>query len=149
MSLEFCFTGANDGICNLGPTELIKWLARSSYLVFCPRRLCRPFQQGLSSVYTVDGEGKVDLTADTEVRRLVVIRQLYGNVVARCVSLMQVGKYGGMHRDDKIDRGPTMLDPDLLYHSDVILRADECWSFCNKAALSSSNKGRLPVKYIM
>ena len=92
LALEFCFSKAETSLCGIGPAELANRLARSSYSVFCPRRLCHSIGQNLSSVYTVEGEGKVDAELDHEANRLVVIRQMHGNKLARCISMFQVAK---------------------------------------------------------
>ena len=73
LSLEFSFTKGAHSLCQIGPTQLVKRLADSSYSVFCPRRLCQSDAK-LTSVFTVEGEGKVDLEADFRASRLVVIR---------------------------------------------------------------------------
>ena len=152
LAIKFSFSKASTHIYYLGPTDLTNRLARSSYSVFCPRHLRRPSGNPLSSVFTVLGEGIVNPKEDTEAGRLVIVRQLHGNVVARCLSLFQASKYGETHRDyDLINGIPPNRDPNRLYQQDVILRSNECWSCCIKNALLSSRKGRggFPVTYII
>lgn len=124
LSIEFRFTQAGSFVCAIGATELVNCLAQVSYSVYCRRRMCSELRTPLTSVFTVDGEGLVVPTEDVEAGRLTVIRRLQGNAMARCIALFQID---GIARHDHISR--------LLEPRNVILRSDECWSCCIKAAL--------------
>ena len=149
LFVEFCFTLADTPLCSIGPTELLHNLAHMSYSVDCSRYQCRELNKPLDSVYTVDGEGTVDPKADVEAGRLVVIRRLQGSAIARTVALNQVATFP---EDDWKSRGkPWQSFKNEVRRENILLRLDECWSCCIKAALRHSNKGMgiLPVVYIL
>lgn len=86
----------------------------------------------MSSVFTVDGEGKVDTQADVASGRMVVVRRIQGNPVARCIALHQNAKYAVIPRywydDTGIPKDASVQDQkDILYPEDVIVKLDECW----------------------
>ena len=156
LCIEFCFTRANKPLCSMGVAELVDRLARVSFLVHYPRRRCIDLKAPLTSVYTVDGEGKVDPQTDVSSGRLVVIRRLQGNLVARLVALFQNSKFAEMSKDvwaKDVSDVPSEDQLDLLYHENVIMKSDECWSCCIKAAFSPARanikKNFLPVVYIL
>ncbi|KAL9119649.1 MAG: hypothetical protein Q9187_003797 [Circinaria calcarea] len=123
LSIEFCFTRSGMPLCSIGPADLVDRLARVSFSVHCPRRRCPDIKAPLTSIFTVDGEGKVDPEADVDSGRLVVIRRLQGNLIARCISLCQNAKYATISRDitvhDKLDVA-TQERKDILYHENVL-----------------------------
>lgn len=149
LFVEFFFTLANKPLCSLGPTELLHNLAHMSYSVECSRYQCRELNTPLDSVYTVDGEGKVDPKADVEAGRLIVIRRLQDNPIARSVALNQVATFPEDNCDS--EGKPWQSFKNEVRRENIILRSDECWSCCIKAALRHSNKTRgvLPVVYIL
>ena len=154
LYLEFVFTLAKKSLCSIGQSELINRLGRMSYIVDCSRYQCRETKSPLDSVYTADGEGKVDPKADVEAGRYVVIRRLQGNSIARCVALCQVASNPEIHWDSK--GKPWQSFKNEVRHENIILRSDECWSCCIKAALQHSPSkhsngaiGVLPVVYIL
>ncbi|KAG7007396.1 hypothetical protein G7Y79_00010g028970 [Physcia stellaris] len=149
LFVDFCFTLANKPLCSIGPTELLHNLAHMSYSVDCSRRQCPELKTPLDSVFTVEGEGKVDPKADVEAGRLVVIRRLQGNPIARSVALNQIPTFpeDAWNAEGK----PWQSFKNEVRHENIILRSDECWSCCIKAALRHSKKARgvLPVVYIL
>lgn len=148
LFVGFCFTLANQPLCSVGPTELLHNLAHMSYSVDCSRYQCRELNTPLDSVYTVDGEGLVDPKADVEAGRLVVIRRLQRNPIARSVALNQVASFP--EDDWKSEGKPWQSFRNEVRRENILLRSDECWSCCIKAALRHSKRamGILPVVYI-
>jgi hypothetical protein len=153
LSIEFRFTRAGSFICAIGPAQLVARLADASYSVYCRRRLCSELRKPLTSLFTVDGEGMVDPVADFDAGRLAVVRQLQGNATARCIALIQSANIDARARRTSVNDRQKIGSIEFLIPSPphLILRADECWSCCIKAALNfrASNKHVLPVTYIL
>ena len=155
ISVQFCFSRAGRLLCSMGPSTLVDRLARASFSVCCPRHQCPRLQRPLNSVFTADGEGRVDARVDVDSGRLVVVRRHQGNILARCIALQQNGKYDPPSMNLKTHYSRGNMKPEdneeLLYHENVILKSDECWSCCIRAALrtTSKNKRFLPVVYVL
>ena len=124
LALQFSQTGGQQ-VCTMLPTELLGSLSGATSKVFCPGSACGLIKLPIASVFTVDGEGVVDPKADAELGRLVVVRRLDGNAIARCVAL----------------RAVRPID----FKGATILRSNECISCCMKSAFRLG----LPVVYIL
>ena len=149
LYVEFCFTLAGKPLCSIGPTDLLHNFARVASSIECPRYQCCELDTPFNSIFTVDGEGMVDPKADVEAGRLVVIRRLQGNPIARSIALFQVPTFSETEWNSEDKRWKSYKTE--VRHENVILRSDECWSCCVKAALRHSRKteGVLPVVYIL
>ena len=154
LTIHFRFFRAGRSLCSIGPANLVDRLARASFSVYCPRRRCLNLAAPLTSVFTLEGEGRVYPEVDLDAGRLVIIRQLQGNSITRCLTTFQNGKYAEIRKDAVIGDPadvPSAEQKDVLYHENVILRSEECWSCCIEVALSHPPKKEhfLPVVYIL
>ena len=90
LLIEYCFTRAIQLQCSTGITELVGKLVALS-----TSRRCTSFHRDTwydpsqLSLFTVDGEGRVDPDSDKAAGRQIVIRRLERNMVARCMALQQ------------------------------------------------------------
>ncbi|MCJ1249457.1 hypothetical protein MMC30_006681 [Trapelia coarctata] len=122
LYLVFQFSRAGQEVATVPPYDLIKRLSMAANKVFCLHRSCGQLTLPLPSVFTADGEGRVDPDTDAGSGRSVVVRRLHGNVLARCLALCLTGPNGT-----------------------TVLRSNECLSCCIKSAIGFG----LPVVYIV
>lgn len=129
-------------LCSIGPTELLRNIASASYSVSChrDRRLCIELEQPFTSIYTAEGEGKVDTKTDFDAGRLVVIRRFVqgaADPIARCIALCQLTSSVSTGYEIALElRSDSQNNETILRHENVIVKAyDECWSCCIKTAL--------------
>ena len=137
LCAEFRFSRADRLLCSLGPTDLLYRLVRSSFNVDCPRLKCPKLTTPLHNVFSADGEGKVYPEADRNSGRLIVIRRLQGNPIARCLALHQCFLNAVPSKDAMVGDTdmPSCERNDALSFESMIMKGDECWSCCIKAAL--------------
>lgn len=157
LELGFSFSSGSDGtLLTIGPMALIGRMSSLSYKVRCSRDACgRQLEDGrpLASTFTVDGEGLVNPKGDVEAGRLVVVRRLESNPIARCIALHQVPDEPD---SDRALGNEWSAYANVLHHDNVIFRHDECWSCCIKQALRGCQERNedtcnhlLPVVYIL
>ena len=94
------------GTAHVGPMYLKKALLESVGLIECKGQDCAPLKASRSSIRTVRGEGLV--TPQQEKSKCVVIRQLTGSVVGRCLSVCDI-----MYNNENSEEGFKTDSPRL------------------------------------
>ena len=122
LLVSFRFSSSK-GIFNLiGPGWLSQVLIKGIGRVYCPQSACKLLPPPYRVMVTVDGGGEINAEDDFCAGRFVVIRQLSGNVLARCL-----GTFTSSYHKPLLDGG----------RAHFLLRLDECLSCCIRAAASS------------
>ena len=121
LLISFRFSSSKGEIF-LGPAELSDSILRSVGDVYCRQKHCEILAPPFPTVSSLDGEGAAYATDDRNAGRSIVIRQLAGNPLARCLATMIVRS--------RNSHGQSVA----LTSDGAILRLDECLSCCIKAA---------------
>ena len=127
ISASIQISGPKGNIC-IGPFELQQAIMRSVGLIQCSGRSCVPVTPPHFSNVMAMGDGNIARKPNSRPREIVILRNLAGNTLARCIS---VAMQSASDIDSFRNRFEAARDP-----AAILLRRDECIPCCINTGLS-------------